>query len=191
MRRNRDNLFGNMVDQETVPSYFQPQPSPMELEARRQAIGKKVKPMSSAIPGDFNFGGVALKDPTQKQSSEGGVDRLGLTSSYANQLNSNIPENSNTGSTALEVPKYSKVTQQNVDQVKADDLKPSENETEDSDKEGNAFEAFANALSKRPKFQQQSIQAVDYGDVGAGVDMRPISDMQARREAIMKMMGRG
>jgi hypothetical protein len=186
MRRNRDNLFDNMVDQETVPSYFQPQPSLMELEARRQAIGQKAEPMSSATPGDFNFRGVALKDPTQKQSSE-----VGLTSSYANQLNSNIPDNSNTGSTTLEAPKYSTVTQQDIDRTKADDLKPSENEAEESDKEGNAFEAFADALSKRPKFQQQSIQAVDYGDVGAGVDMRPISDMQARREAIMKMMGRG
>lgn len=97
----------------------------------------------------------------------------------AKELESPLTNASAIGSQALSNP--TKTTQKDINTVSS---------MKDEESAGFDWGAFAETVSKRPKQDYSMPRAVSYGDIAEGVDDRSMVDMDARKKAIMNLLGR-
>ena len=135
----------------------------------------------AALPqSQFDFNNNSIVMPKQGQDVYGRQ-----SNTMASDLNTNVSNDMSTGSNALQPDTFSSITQQDIDTVKQDDLKPSQDSNINVNAAVGALKTLANALEPKEQAPTTQYRSFTVDDTSA-----PVKDvMSARREALMKIMG--
>jgi hypothetical protein len=165
------------------------QQQPAQPGMASNAIGGSGKPMVQpglqdggfVLPqSQFDFNNNSIVTPKQGQDVYGRQ-----SNTMASSLNNNVSDDMSTGSNALQPDTFSNITQQDIDTVKQDDLKPNQDSNINVNATVGALKTLANAIEPKEEIPETQYRSFTVDDNSGQV--RDV--MSARREALMKIMG--